>query len=238
MGIYTDLASSTQFGPKPRVGLDRSSAEQLLGKAQFIDPTVRPEYAAADNVVVYAEQTDSAATDTYTLTVEFFGALKGLSFTTAAIAYNAVASAIESAIDTAATGVVPGWTNGDISVAMGGAAGLDDGTITLTFDGTSVTETPATVTLTPTGFTLVGSANGTRTGGQGDRKALMALFELNVVSGTVHAAGDEPTDWVRPASTGQSRPRYDLIRGLAVLASQEDGTDHVFNKVKALYPGI
>lgn len=235
MGIYTDLTSSTEIPSSGRIGLDRSCGEQLRAAAYQHDPDIGALYAARDEVAVIPEQTDASTADTYTLTVEFYGDLKGQSFTTGSIAYNAVATAIETAIDTAAAGL-PGWSAGDISVSMAGAAGLDDGAVTLTFDGSSVSNTPAVVTLTPTGFTATGPI--TRTAGRPDRKALQALFELNVVSGTIHDAPDAPSDWVRPASNGQTRPRYQLIRDLAIIATQEDGTDEVYNKVKSLYPGI
>lgn len=238
MGLYTDLASGSELGPKPRAGLDRSSAQQLLAKAYEIDPVVTGAYAAANEVAVILQQTDAGATDTFTLTITLYGALKGKSFTTAAIAYNAVASAIETAIDVAATSAaVTGWTNGDIDVTMAGAAGIDDGTVTLTFAGTGVAGTPAVVALTPTGFTATGTISRS-TVGRTDRKALKALYDLNVVAGTVHDSPNAPSDWTRPASNGQTRPRYDLIRALAILATQEDGTDLIYDAVAALYPGI
>lgn len=233
MGIYTDLANSNRVTSGPGVGLDRSSGGQLLSKAALHDPTVSPALAASNEVSVIPEQTDAGVADTYTLTLDFYGALKGTSVTTAAIAYDAVDTAIESAIDTAAA-ALPSWTNSDISVAMAGAAGLDDGTVTLTFDGASVAEIPCVVTLAATGFTATTPI--TRTAGKADRKALQALFDLNVVSGTVHDSPNAPTDWVRPESTGQTRARYQLIRDLAVLASQEDGTDEIIDAVAALYP--
>lgn len=56
-------------------------------------------------------------------------------FTTALILFNAAASVLLTAIDTAATGVVTGWTNGDIAVAGGP---LESADVVLTFSGTSV----------------------------------------------------------------------------------------------------
>lgn len=235
MGLFTDLASIDQIGPKQRVGLNRASAEQLLSKAHLHDPSAASAYAAADAAITLVEETDAGAADTYTLTFTFNGGTNdGTSVTTAAIAYNAVDTAIESAIDTAfTTASFPSWTNADISVAMGGAAGLDDGTVTLTFDGASVTGQSVTVSLTATGFTSVNSAT---TDGQGARKAVQALFDLNVVSGTLHAVGSAPTDWVKPASNGQSRPRRDLIKSLCLEAAKEEGNDNVYDTVMALYP--
>ena len=63
--------------------------------------------------------------------------------TTAAIAFDATAATIETAIDVAMTAATyPSWTNGDISVGESGAAGISDGTVTLTYDGTSVQQKP------------------------------------------------------------------------------------------------
>ena len=61
----------------------------------------------------------------------------GTTFTTAAIAFDATASAIESAIDAAATGVVTNWTNGDIAASGGPIEAAD---VVLTFSGDSVKE--------------------------------------------------------------------------------------------------
>ena len=88
----------------------------------------------ADEVQVIAQYVRAPSGGTYTL---YFEDEDGNSFTTAAIAYNAAAATIEGAIDTAAA-AYPSWTPGDISVAESGAAGLSDGTVTVTFDGTSV----------------------------------------------------------------------------------------------------
>jgi len=233
MGVYTDLASTNPIPSAPRVGLDRSSAQQLLNQAVIYDPDVRTAFAARDEIAVIPEQTDAGVADTYTLTINFYGALKGTAITTAAIAFDAVDTAIESAIDTAAA-AIPGFVAGDIAVTMAGAAGLDDGTVTLTFSGDSVDETPAVVTLTPTGFTATGPI--TRTEGRTNRKALQALYDLNVISGTVVESPNAPTDWIRPASVGQTRPRFQLIRDLALQATIEDGTDYIYNAVVALYP--
>lgn len=77
----------------------------------------------------------------------------GTSFTTADIAYDAVASTIETAIDAAATGSVTGWTNGDIAVSGGP---LTTGNVTLTFSGDSVKDkahSARPVVATSTGWT-------------------------------------------------------------------------------------
>ena len=55
-------------------------------------------------------------------------------------------------------------------------------------------------------------------------------------SGTLWTSGLAVTGLTRPASNGQSRPRYQLIRDLAIQAAAEDGTDDIYNAVVALYP--
>ena len=83
---------------------------------------------------ISTDGTDHTGGD-FTLTVLL---LNGETFTTAAIAFDASAATTETAIDVAATAApITGWTNGDITVSASGAD-LQDGTLTLTFDGTSV----------------------------------------------------------------------------------------------------
>lgn len=235
MGVYTNLATLSQSitKAKPRVGLDRSSAEQLLAKAAVLDPAIRTAYAAADEVQTIPHQSSSGAADTYTLTIAI--PKIGISITTAAIAYDAVDTVIETAIDVAATAATwTAWTNADISVAMAAAAGVSDGAITLTFDGTSVTETPVdVVVLTATGWTKDGTEVRT-TGGQVDREATQALIELGVVSGSLQKSGDTPT-WTKPTVKLLKEPRISLIQDLAVQAVYEDGSDEAYDAVAALY---
>ncbi len=234
MGIYTDLTTGSVSitASKPRVGLDRSSAEQLLQKAVQHDPDIGPVYAAQDELTTIPEQTDAGAADTYTLTLTF--PVLDIAFTTAAIAFDAVASVIETAIDTANVAPV---VNNHITVAEAGSLGVSDGDVTLTFDGASVNNTPCVVTLTPTGFTATTPIVRT-TAGQGDRKALQALIELNAIAGAVHDIGDTVTSFTRPDSVGQSRPRKGLLRDLALETIVEEGSDDVYDQVVGLYSEV
>jgi hypothetical protein len=73
---------------------------------------------------------------TFTLTINLSG---GVAFTTAPIAYNANSGAIQGAINAAASSVVNGWTNGDISVASTVSSGtLLTQPMTLNYRGGSV----------------------------------------------------------------------------------------------------
>jgi len=111
-----------------------------IGNSSLATPavsvTTEGSTAPTDEVQVIAQYVRAPSGGTYTLTVD-----DGVNdpVTTAGIAYDAVDTVIEGAIDTAMTSAAyPSWTNADISVSMSGAAGLTDGTVTLTFDGTSV----------------------------------------------------------------------------------------------------
>lgn len=237
MGIYTDLTTSSSVikPAAPRVGIDRSSAQQLLAKAAIFDPTIGTDYAAADEDDSIDQLTGTPTGGTYTLT--FTMPTTGETFTTAAIAYNATAATIEGAIDTAATtAAITDWTNGDISVAEENSAGLSDGYCTFLCEN-AVGEMPVIITIDTSSVTGIGGDQTvTRsTAGQGDRAAAQALFELNVVEGTLHSSGEAPADWTKPESTTQSRPRVGLIKALALQASIEDGTDDAYEAVAALY---
>jgi len=239
MGVFTDLTTgSSNISPsKPRVGLDRSCAQQLLCKAAQYNPSPVPTaYAARDEVQKIVEQTGAGVGDTYTLT--FSIPLTDETFTTAAIAYNATAATIETAINVAATlAAITGWTNGDISVAEENAAGLDDGYCTFTFDGTSMDDQPHDlIVLTATGFTKTGIAT-RETAGQQVRSAMFALICLNVLSGTLHYSLETPS-YTKPACNSQTRPRSALIKVLALEAAKEDCSDLIYDAILALYPHI
>jgi len=95
--------------------------------------------AAADEVQVIAQYVRAPSGGTYTITIDDG---TNAPVTTAAIAYNATAATVETAIDVAMTAAsYPSWTNADISVAESGSAGISDGTLTITYDGASVTNT-------------------------------------------------------------------------------------------------
>jgi len=101
------------------------------------ESTTTPGVAATtDEVQEIATYTIDPIGGTFTLTLNLDGEA---AFTTAAIAYNASAATVETAIDVAATAAgVAGWSNGDISVSGGD---LTTAALVLTFDGTSVLQT-------------------------------------------------------------------------------------------------
>lgn len=95
-----------------------------------------PGDTGVDEVQTISQYENNPTGGTFTITIDLDN---DDPFTTDAIAFDANAAAIETAIDTAATAAaVPSWTNGDISVSGGP---LTTGDVVLTFDGSSVSET-------------------------------------------------------------------------------------------------
>lgn len=138
MGIFTDYISSSKSIDlvRPHEATDRAISRELAAIAALGDPTIGASYAAADSVQTIAEYTTDPTTGaTFTLT---FRTPEGGSITTAAIAFDAGASTIKTAINVAFTAAAyPGWTNDDISVTAA-STNLVGGLITITFDGASV----------------------------------------------------------------------------------------------------
>jgi len=122
---------------------DANDLEKLRNEILAIQNQLNPLWIGATGVL---RTTVGAGTDevqslaaiastsgNWTLTITLTGKD---AFTTASLAFNITAAALETAIDVAATTAsVPDWTNGDISCS-GGA--MNANPIVLTFDGTSV----------------------------------------------------------------------------------------------------
>ena len=142
MGVYSDFLSTTKTidtggADGLRIGNNRAlhSAIDALRDLQG-DIDYPAGFDLADEVQSIAIYEGSVTGGTFTITID----LKDVpAFTTAAIAYDANAATIESAIDTAATGVVTGWTNGDIAVTGGP---LTTTPLTITYSGASVAGKP------------------------------------------------------------------------------------------------
>jgi hypothetical protein len=132
MSVVSDFLAGAKSidSTVPRTPLTRLAVQQLQGLNPFDYPAGTTSTNGVQVVTHFNAEVDGG---TYTLTVTFED---GTTFTTGDIAYDAIASAITTAIDTAATSaVVPGWTNGDI-VVTGGP--LSTTNVTLTFSGASV----------------------------------------------------------------------------------------------------
>jgi len=234
MGIISTAVATGQLGPtsEPRVAQKRLTDHWLDGFT--IDPAVNTDYTTAvDEVQTIAQQLAAGAGDTFTLTFDI-PRVSGGKFTTAAIAYDATAATIETAIDVAATAAALfGWTNGDITVADSGTKGVSDGTVTLTFDGASVTENPVVLgVLTATGFTKTGVLARTAKG-QTNRYAGQLINDLGIASVTYYYSGEAVT-LTRPRL--KKSPRLALVIDLARQAAADDGNNLIWDALRAVYP--
>jgi len=127
MGVYADLRA------QPSVEAGSLLDNELRNLEAGVDPDRPAAFDSANEVQTVAQYLSDPSAGTFTLAIT----IDGNRIVTAGIAFDAIASAIEGAIDTAATGEIPGWTNGDITVA-GGTLEVAGAPVTLTFDGASV----------------------------------------------------------------------------------------------------
>ena len=236
MGVFEDAASGSVSitASKPRVGLDRASAEQLLAEgARKGSPTIDAAYDALDEVSQIDQLTGTPSGGDYTLTVE--APVLGVTYTTAAIAFDAVEATIQTALDTASP---VGVTDAAIVVAEENTAGLDDGFCDFTV-ALELLAQPVYISIDNSGVTGIGAAQTvTRTvAGQPARNSLQALYDMNVIAGAVPSAGDAPT-WTRPESTGQTRPRTGLLKDLALQTIFDTGRELEYDALVVLYPQI
>ena len=153
------------------------------------------------------------------------------SFTTAGIAYNATAATIESAIDTAASGVVSGWTNGDISASAGP---LTSTPVPLDFDGASVAGRE-TVEIVLDGAGLTGGSLRPdpvvfTTPGQTERAALAVLLNYNVISGSVplQSAATDATGFTKGTPY---RVPGTIVQALMREAAAEDANNATYHSL-------
>lgn len=228
MGIIADLLSapsSIDVGgtDNVRVARDRVVHNELTELIALRGDMEYPtDLVAKDEVQSIAVYTDTVTDGTFALTVTL---KNGETFTTDAIAYNANAATIETAIDTAATAAsITDWTNGDISVAGGD---LTTAPVTLTFDGDSVTNLNHPLT-TIDGTNLVGDGDAgavtATTEGQTNRPAWAVLKATGAIAGTMPAQGVTPT----AVTVGTSRaanprlPSAALLRALCAEAAIEN----------------
>lgn len=133
--------------------------------------------------IIATDATDHTGGD-FKITVTF---ASGESFETAAVAHNATAATLEAAIDTAATAAsITGWVNGHISVSAS-VTDLQDGTLTLTFDGASVDELPS--------HPLTVMSDDSRTGGASASTLTSNGTVCVQASIDIAAAAAAPTGW-------------------------------------------
>jgi hypothetical protein len=196
MGILADLlANAASIDTSvPHEGGDRVTDRQIQAFIDTIgDPSTYPSGTGATAVNEVQEQAaHEAGVDggTFTLTVTLYD---GTSFTTAAIAFDAVAATIEAAIDTAADPKVQGFAAGDIAVTGGPGTTTP---IVYTFDGASVAGKNhglivATSSLTDGGVPEATGAVTVTTAGRSSRIAIAALVVLGILNAAdIQVQGD------------------------------------------------
>lgn len=175
-------------------------------------------------IVQYALDFDSGE---FTLEINLSNAAQ---FTTAGIAFDAIAATVETAIDVAATAASLGisWTNGDIAVT-GGNLLSGGSSFLLTYSGASVDElnhSQAVINLnTLSGGLLDTPAETTLSGGtENERNAWGALIGLGIaIEGDVPALGVDASPFTSASEPGgPGYPSEATIRALAAEASVAD----------------
>lgn len=236
MGIYTDfLANATTIDiESPRVGTDKAAYRgiQALQAIQG-DRDYPAAYDAINEVQEISEHEAGTDAGTFEITINLFG---GVTFTTAALDFDDDDAAIQAAIDTAADGVVDGYTAGDITVT-GGPLTTDP--VVLTFDGDSVASLNhplaevASIDLNDGGTPTDAGTVTVTTEGQTKRTAWAILNACGAIGGTIPVQGDAPTE-ITAASTRATNsylPDQNTLCVLAHAAAVEDGNAEVETEI-------
>jgi len=201
MGVLADfLANSNTIDTTlPREATDRQTVRKITGFLNsFGDPDYPSGMAAADEVQEQAIHEAGVDGGTFTLTFTLHG---GVTFTTAAIAFDANAATIEAAIDTVALTKVQGFVAGDIAVTGGPGTTTP---IVYTYSGDSVAEKnhglmTVTSSLTDGGVPEDAGEVTVTTTGQPIRTGYSALIVLGILSAPAPAHGAAATIVVQNA---------------------------------------
>lgn len=237
MGVYTDLiAAAVAWDAGGTDGIsvatDRVIMKDIAGfQARQGDPAAPAGYAEADEIQTIGTYNGVVSGGNFTLTITL---RNGETVTTANIAHDALAAAIEGAIDTVATGNITDWTNADISVALTG--NLTANAATITFDGASVDATnhPAIV-MNDVDLSGGGTSGNvaTTTNGQTARLALAALNVMGIIDSPPPPQG---TTSVTALATRESHPwfpRQETLKALAKQAEIEDAAPGLYGTLLA-----
>lgn len=134
MGMFTDfLAGAKSIDSTAEItALDRGIVRELDALIAKGDATLPSgaSFQAVNEVQTLTASTASAGT--FAITVGVSTPIGDFQVAVTAIAFDATAAEIETALDTAAGAVIPGWTDGDISVSGGPAQTTD---VVFTYDG-------------------------------------------------------------------------------------------------------
>lgn len=140
MGLFSNLLATARAfdSTLPITALDKIVVREIQEQIDRGDVTVPASLRASNEVQQIELYEEDFTSGEFTLSIRLSNAPE---FTTAGIAYDAVAAAVKSAIDTAATtaGLVAsiGWTNGDIAVT-GGPLTSGGAVLVLAYTGSSV----------------------------------------------------------------------------------------------------
>jgi hypothetical protein len=228
MGVYAQLlAQKKTFGSQSSLATWIAS-QQTKG----IDPPVPAAAAAINAVGSLADSTMTAGNMTLTIGVrQADGTIE--SATTGNILFSATAATVETAIDTALTGIVTGWTNGDISVS---GTAVNSGPLTFTFDGSSVAgkQAPLIVLTDVDGTGGAWGVPSVTTDGQTERAALSVLLALNVISGTVplQDAVTSITSFTDSENRNHNIPA-NIVKALMREAAFEDANNATYHSIDA-----
>lgn len=238
MGLYTDLLANAKSWDSGNsdgvVATDRVITTEIKAfRTRQGDPTAGSAFTTANEVQTIAQFPAPTSSGNFTVTVDLYGEA---AFTTANIAWNANAAAIEGAIDTAATAAsVTGWTNGDIDVAL--TTNLNGGDATLTFNGTSVKfKNHGQTTTANVDLDAALGVPATTTHGQHARVCWAAMDAMGLVTGGPPPVGT--TTGLTATTTRLSNPYYprqETLEALAMQATIEDSTDAVYTYLMGLF---
>jgi len=236
--IFQNLIDNATF-PAAKAGRAISRAkQQITREAALSVANLTSANTSANEVTVVATYNGTVSGGNFTITVNL--PTRGITYTTANIAHNATAGTIEGALDTASPATVP---DGDINVAASGT-NLTDGNMTFTCNGSAnVASMPVLITTTNVNLSGGGTLGATTrtTDGQPNRNALQALYELNIIDGTVPASGEASTDWVKPTTAPNDyigwyrRAWLETIEFLATQLKVEEGISDNRDAVRTLY---
>lgn len=235
MGVFSDVISADDTISSSAPGIDNSIRRTLEAMGATLgDPAISGDTAIVNEVQSIAIYSGTVSGGTFTLQFNLAG---GVSFTTAAIAFDANAATVQTAINTAATSAsVPGWTNGDIVVAGGP---LTTTPMTFTFSGASVDgANHSAIVINGASLTGGGSAGAVSqsTAGQAGRPAWEALQMSGIIGGTIPEQGED-ADSITDAGGWRGMPQrlsVPAIKALALQAARDDGNDAIYGQILAV----
>lgn len=224
MGIFADfLANSTSIDNSGAVtALDRAvhrDFDDIIAKGDAASPGAT--YEATDEVQELAASGASAGTFDITIGVNIYGIDNQVPVT--GLGFDDDPSAIQTAVDSALSAIVPGYTNGDVAVSGAGTAEANPTVFTYSGDSVSGKAHPLS---TVDGGSLTGGGSeafSETTDGQSDRLPWAIMNAMKLVGFTSPPAQNQSS---LPTLTAGSPPRTVLsdasLRAIAREAAIQD----------------